>query len=102
MNLRGIHLISANQCQLFFDNQFPDVLLLPRCCAPPEFVVSFLLHSLVGHFDIPQHFGMVCRDNACVDVGTRSKIVEDTSSDSGLDKVQRIFSLDINFNGKIL
>jgi len=102
MNLRGIHLISANQCQLFFDNQFPDVLLLPRRCAPPEFVVSFLLHSLVWHFDIPEHFGMVCRDNARVDVGTRSKIVEDTSSDSGLDKVQRIFSLDINFNGKIL
>lgn len=45
---------------------------------------------------------MVCRDNARVDVGTRSKIVKDTSSDSGLDKVQRIFSLDDDFNEKIL
>ena len=37
---------------------------------------------------------MVCGDNARVDVGARSKIVKNTSSDSSLDKVQRIFSLD--------
>lgn len=75
------------------DDEAPDVLLRPSGGTPSELVLSSLFASLVGHLVVSQHLRLVLFDDADVDVGTGSEIVEHSGSDRTGDEVDGFLAL---------
>ncbi len=93
--LCSIHSLYSEWGNLLRQNQFSNLFFLPCCCARREDVCPLLLDSLVGHLYIPKHLGVVGGNDARVDIGTGTKIIEDTSGDGVLDELESIGALEI-------
>jgi hypothetical protein len=97
LELRNVHSLGGKRRRHggrgLADDEAPDVLLRPSGGTPSELVLSSLFTSLVGHLVVSQHLRLVLFDDADVDVGTGSEIVEHSGSDRTGDEVDGFLAL---------
>jgi len=95
--LANIHRLARDGCDLLADNQISNVLSLPGRGSPPKRIFALLLDTLIGLDKVAQHLRAGRSDDACVDVGTRTEIVEDTRRYSGRHQTQCFLSRHVGF-----
>lgn len=97
LELRNVHSLGSKGRRYggrgLADDEAPDVLLRPSGGTPSELVLSSLFASLVRHLVVSQHLRLVLFDDAHVDVGTGSEIVEHSRSDRTGDEVDGFLAL---------
>lgn len=79
IRLANIHSLDWDRRDLLADDQTSDALTLPSCSSPPEGIFTLFFNALVRFDKVTQHLSASCSDDTCIDVRTRTEIVEDTS-----------------------
>jgi len=97
LDLANIHGLACDGCDLLVDDQLSDALALPSRGSSSERVMAFFFDTLVRFDKVAEHFGASCGDDARVDIGPGSKVVEDTCRDGGRDERECILSRHVRF-----
>ena len=75
------------------NHHLPNILFLPRRRPPPKDVRPLLLHALIRLDEVAQEVSLGGGDDASVDVGAGTEIVEDTGRDGGRDERECFLAL---------
>lgn len=88
-----IHSVVANADDLFVNYQIAYLLLGEGGRTAAETIGPLFCNTLIRFYKVSEHICLGRRDYTRVNVGPRTKIIENTSRDSGVDDIEGLLSL---------